>query len=112
MKSRLLIAAAVSSIIAGGVPVSARAASPDQTALRSRAEAELAAVTVDVDQANIRFSPVDDGDGANFAKVMQYQQEYMAGRQSLQDAKYREALLHLRKADEIIRSRPEWIESK
>jgi hypothetical protein len=70
------------------------------------------AVTVDVDQANIRFSPVDDGDGANFAKVMQYQQEYMAGRQSLQDAKYREALLHLRKADEIIRSRPEWIESK
>ena len=76
MKSRLLIAASVSSIIAGGVPVSARAASPDQTALRSRAEAELAAVTVDVDQANIRFSPVDDGDGANFAKVLQYQQEY------------------------------------
>ena len=111
MKShRILTMASLASLIAAGVPLSARAATPDQIALRSRVEAELAAVTVDVDQANILFSPVDDGDGPNFAKVLQYQREYMAGRQSFQDAKYSEALQHLRKADEIIRSRPNWTE--
>jgi hypothetical protein len=113
MKShRILTMASVASLIAAGVPLSARALSPDQIALRSSAEAELAAVTVDVDQANITFSPVDDGDGPNFAKVVQYQREYMAGRQSYEDAKYGEALQHLRKADEIIRSRPNWTESR
>jgi hypothetical protein len=45
----------------------------------------LAAVSADVDQANIRFSPVDDGDGPNVAKVLRYQQEYMAGRQDFQE---------------------------
>jgi hypothetical protein len=94
------------------MPVSARAARPDPAALKSSAEAELAAVTAEVDQANIRYSPVDDGDGANFAKVLQYQQEYMAGRQSFRDARYGEALQHLRKADEIIQSRPDWTESR
>jgi hypothetical protein len=69
-------------------------------------------VTVDIDQANISFSPVDDGDGSNFARVIQYQQEYMLGRKSFQDARYGEALQHLRKADEIIRSRPNWTESR
>jgi hypothetical protein len=69
-------------------------------------------VTVDIDQANNLFSPVDDGAGSNFARVIQYQQEYMAGRQSFQDAKYGEALQHLRKADEIIRSRANWTYSR
>ena len=111
MKShRILTMASVASLIAAGVPLSARALSPDQIALRSRAEAELAAVTVDVDQANILFSPVDDGAGPNFAQVVQYQREYMAGRQSLENANYSDALQHLRKADEIIRSRPKWTE--
>ena len=100
--------ASLASLIAAGVPLSARALTPDQTVLRSKAEAELADVTVDVDQANIMFSPVDDGDGPNFAKVVQYQREYLAGHQSFDDAKYSEALQHLRKADEIIRSRPNW----
>jgi hypothetical protein len=113
MKShRILTLASVASLIATVVPLSARAANPDPTALRSRAEAELAAVTADIDQANILFSPVDDGDGTNFAKVVQYQQEYMAGRQSFQDGKYGEALQHLHKADQIIRSRPNWTESE
>jgi hypothetical protein len=85
---------------------------PDQTAPRSRAESELAAVTIEVDQANISFSLVDDGDGPNYAKVVQYQLEYMAGRQKFQDGKYGEALQHLRKAAEIIRSRPDWTESR
>src|SRR5689334_19564224 len=109
---RILTMASLASLIAAGVPLSVRAATADQTALRSRAEAELTAVTIDVDQANILFSPVDDGDEPNFAKVLQYQREYMAGRQYFEDAKYGEALQHLRKADEIIRSRPHWTEAR
>ena len=103
---RILTVASVASVIAAGVPLSARALTPDQTDPRSIAEAELSAVTCEVDQANIFFSPVDDGDGPNFAKVVQYQREYMVGRQSFEDAKYGEALQHLRKADEIIRNHP------
>jgi len=34
----------------------------------------------------------------------------MTGRQDFQDRNYDEALQHLRKADEIIRSRPKWTE--
>jgi hypothetical protein len=104
--------ASVASLIAAGAPLSVRALSPDQIALKSRAEAELAGVTADVDQANIVFSPVDDADGPNFAKVVQYQREYMAGRQSFDDAKYNEAMQHLRKADEIIHRQPTWTESR
>jgi len=113
MKSRrLLQATLVSNLIAAGAAVSARAANPDQSAVRAKAAAELAAVTVDSDQANISFSPADDSDGANFVQVVQYQQEYMAGRQSFQDGKYGAELQHLRKADEIISNRPDWTESK
>jgi len=113
MKShRILTVVSAVCLVAAGLPLSAWGETPDQIALRSRAQAELAAVTVDIDQANILFSPVDDGDGSNFARVIQYQQEYMAGRQSFQDAKYGEALQHLRKADEIIRTRPDWTESR
>jgi len=89
-------------------PLCARAAIPDQTALKSRADAELTRVTADVDQANILFSPVDDCDGPNYAKVVQYHREYMAGRQDFEDRNYDEAFRHLRQADEIIRSRPDW----
>ena len=56
------------------------AAIPDQAALKSRAEAELTMVTAEVDQANILFSPVDDCDGPNYAKVVQYHREYVVGR--------------------------------
>jgi hypothetical protein len=62
-------------------PLCSRAAIPDQTALKSRAEAELTTVTAEVDQANILFSPVDDCNGPNYAKVLQYHREYMAGLQ-------------------------------
>ncbi len=109
---RILTMVSVASLLAAAMPLHVRAANPDQTSLRSQAQAELAAVTVEVDQASIFFSPIDDGDGPNFAKVVQYQREYMAGRQSFQDAKYGEALWHLRKADQIIRSRPDWTESR
>ena len=107
---RILTMASVASLLAAAVPLHVRAANPDQTSLRPQAQAELAAVTMEVDQASIFFSPIDDGDGPNFAKVVQYQREYTAGRQSFQDAKYSEALQHLRKADEIIRSQPNWTE--
>ncbi|HKU28600.1 MAG TPA: hypothetical protein VJQ54_24230 [Candidatus Sulfotelmatobacter sp.] len=91
-------------------PLCGRAAIPDQSALKSRADAELTTVTAEVDEANILFSPVDDWDGSNYAKVVQYHREYMAGRQDFQDRKYDDAFQHLRKADEIIRSRPNWTE--
>jgi hypothetical protein len=91
-------------------PLCGHAAIPDQTALKSSADAELTTVTAEIDQANILFSPVDDGDGPNYAKVVQYHREYMAGRQDFEERYYGEALRHLRKADEIIRSRPNWTE--
>ena len=91
-------------------PLGGRAAIPDQAALKSSADAELTMVTAEVDQANILFSPVEDCDGPNYAKVVQYHREYMVGRQNFQDRKYDAALEHLRKADEIIRGRPNWTE--
>jgi Flp pilus assembly protein TadD len=113
MKSRrLMTVALVSNLVVGGVSVSAGAASADQNALRVKARAELAAVTVDVDRANIMFSPAESGLGSNFTKVEQYQQDYLVGRQSFQDGRYGEALQHLRKADELIRSQPDWTESE
>jgi hypothetical protein len=113
MKSRRLITVAlILTPLAGSVRVSARAASPGQDALRAEARAELAAVTVDVDTANIMYSPADNGLGSNFAQVVQYQREYLAGRQSFQDGKYHEALQRLRQADQIIRSQPDWTESE
>ncbi len=112
MKSRrLMTVALVSSLVAGGVSVSA-GASPGQNALRAKAQAELTTVTVDVDRANIMYSPADNGVGPNFTKVEQYQQEYLAGRQNFQDGKYAGALQHLRRADELIRSQPDWTESR
>jgi hypothetical protein len=82
MKSRhrrLMKLVLVTSLAAASISVSAGMASADQSTLRAKAQAELAAVTVDVDTANIMFSPADNGVGANFAKVVQYQQEYLAG---------------------------------
>ena len=113
MKSRrLMTMVLVSNLVAGGVSVSVRGDSPGQDALRAKAQAELATVTVDVDRANIMYSPADNGVGPNFTKVEQYQQEYLSGRQNFQDGKYAGALQHLRKADEIIRSQAEWNESE
>jgi TolA-binding protein len=95
-----------STLMAGSVPISTHAASSGGDAQRGKARAELATVTIDVDRANGMYSPADNGLGSNYAEVVQYQQEYMAGRQSFEDGKYRDALQHLRKADQIIRSQP------
>jgi hypothetical protein len=94
------------------MPVAARAADSAQGGLKVKAQAELAAVTVDVDKANIMFSPADDGLGGNFAQVVRYQQEYLSGRQSFDEGKYVEALQHLGTADKIIRSQPDWTQAE
>jgi len=107
---RRAIAALAAGLIATGVPVCASAAS--QEPLRAKAQAELAAVTIDVDRANILYSPADNSSGSRFAQVAEYQQEYLAGRQSFDDGQYGEALEHLRKADEIIHSQPDWNQSE
>jgi hypothetical protein len=103
---KIVTIASVASLVAAGVPLSTGAMT-DQTELRSIADAELSAVTGE-NQANIFFSPVEDGDEPNFPKVVQYQRKYMAGRQSFDEAKYSDALQHLRKVDEIIRSYRSW----
>ena len=105
---RILTIASLASLIGAGAPMYGRAAIPDQTALKSTADTELTTVTAEIDQANISFSPVDDADESNYAKVVQYHHEYTAGRRAFEDRKYPEALRHLRKADEIIRSNPSW----
>jgi hypothetical protein len=109
---RLMSFALVTTLVAGGAPVAAGAANADPNVLRTKAQAELTAVTVEVDRANIMFSPADDGFGANFARVVQYQQEYQAGRNSFEAGRYTEALRHLTNADKIIRSQPDWNESQ
>jgi tetratricopeptide (TPR) repeat protein len=70
----------------------------------------MAQVTEDVDEANIMYSLADNAIGLNFMTVEEYQQEYLAARQSFHDGKYDEALQHLRKADDVIRSQPGWTE--
>jgi hypothetical protein len=90
----------------GGQSLAAGPAKADPNALRANAQAELAAVTVDVDTANIMSSTADPARGANFANVLAYQREYLSGRLSFQDGKYAEALQHLTNADQIIRSHP------
>jgi hypothetical protein len=65
---------------------------------------------MDVDSANIMYSPADNGLGRSFMKVEEYQQEYLTGRESFQEGKYVEALQHLHKADDIIRAQPNWTE--
>ena len=104
--------ASATSLVALSVSVSAGIAKADPNALRTKANAELSAVTVDVDRANIMYSPADNGTGANFAKVVQYQQEYEAGRKSFDDGRYADALKHLSRADKLIRSQPDWTESQ
>jgi hypothetical protein len=82
---RIVTMALVASLVAAGVPLFTGAVTPDQTELRSIADAELSAVTGEIDKANIFFSPADDGDEPNFPKVVHYQREYLAGRQSFDD---------------------------
>jgi len=113
MKSgSLMVAALVSSLAVAGASVTTRAAVPDQTALRVKGQAELVQVIEDVDRANIMYSPARNDVGPAFTQVEEYQQQYLAGRQNFQDGKYAEALQHLRKADNIIRSQPDWTESE
>jgi hypothetical protein len=109
---RLMTLALLVSMVAVSLLAAAGIANADPNALRAKARAELATVTVDVDRANIMFSPVDNGLGANFAKVVQYQQEYEAGRKSFSAGKYDEALQHLSKADQIIHNQPDWTGSE
>jgi hypothetical protein len=104
--------ALVSSLATASMPVTSPAADANQSNLKAKAQAELAAVTVDVDRANIMFSPADDGLGGNFSQIIQYQQEYLSGRQSFDQGKYAEALQHLNEADEIIRSQPDWTQAE
>lgn len=113
MKSRSLIAAALASSLAlPGLSVPADSAGSDQNAVKLQARAELGQVTEDIDKADIMYSPADNGVGPNFSNIEEYQEEYLAGRQSFQDGRYAEALQHLRKADDIIRSQPDWSESE
>jgi hypothetical protein len=112
VKSHTSSAIAKVLIAVGYVTLCASTGSADQNALRAQAEAELELVTVDVDRANIMYSPADDGLGASFMKVEEYQQEYLAGRESFQEGKYVEALQHLNKADDIIRAQPDWTEAQ
>jgi hypothetical protein len=109
---RLMKLALVMSLVAGSMSVAARAANADPNTLRAKAQAELTAVTRDVDKANIMFSPSNHSAGVNLAKNVQYQQEYDAGLKSFNAGRYADAMKHLRKADEIIRSRPNWTESE
>jgi hypothetical protein len=104
--------ALITSLISGGLSFAAGAANADGNALRAKAQPELAAVKVDIYRANIMFSPADNGVGANFAKVVPYQQEYLAGRQSFDQGRCAATLQHLSKADKIIRSQPDWSESE
>jgi hypothetical protein len=110
-RNRLLMFGLATSLVAVSLS-SAGVAKADPNALRAQAQAEVDAVTVDIDQANIMFSPADNGTGASFARVVQYQQEYEAGLKSFNDGRYAEALSHLSKADELIRSEPDWTQSE
>jgi hypothetical protein len=100
--------ALVTSLMAGTVSLGIRAANADPNTLRGKAQAELTAVTRDVDRANIVFSPADHSAGFNLAKNVEYQREYEAGVKSFNASRYADAMQHLSNADKIIRSRPNW----
>jgi hypothetical protein len=68
------------------VTICASTGNADPNSLRAQAEAELGPVTVDVDSANIVYSPADNGLGRGFMNVEEYQQQYLAGRESFQEA--------------------------
>jgi hypothetical protein len=110
VKSHTSSAIAKVLIAVGYVTLCAGTGNADQNSLRAQAEAELARVTMDVDSANIMYSPADNGLGRSFMKVEEYQQEYLTGRESFQEGKYVEALQDLHKADDIIRAQPNWTE--
>ncbi|MBV8360418.1 MAG: hypothetical protein JO189_21170 [Deltaproteobacteria bacterium] len=116
MKSRyqrFMTLALVSSLTTASMTVMSPAADAGQSSLKAKAQAELAAVTVDVDRANIMFSPADDGlGGGNFSQIVQYQQEYLSGRQSFDQGKYAETLQQLNEAEQIIRSQPDWTQAE
>jgi hypothetical protein len=99
-------------IAVGYVTLCASTGSADQNSLRAQAEAELARVTLEIDSAKIMYSPADNGLGPSFMNVEEYQQEYLAGRESFQGGKYVDGLHHLHKADDIIRAQPDWTEAR
>jgi hypothetical protein len=109
MKSRKFIVMALISGLAIGAP-SARAwaYSPDHDALKAAAEETLAKVSLDVDKANDMFSL--SGSAPLTSAQAQYSNEYMTGWRAFEKGQYEQALEHLRKADRIIRSMPDWNE--
>jgi hypothetical protein len=107
-RGRLMKLALVTSLVAGSLSVAMGAANADPNTLRAKAQAELTAVTRDVDHANIMFSQADHSAGFNLAKNAEYQREYEAGVKSFNAGRYGDAIQHLSEADKIIRSRPNW----
>jgi hypothetical protein len=104
--------ALVTTLVTGTMSVAAQAVNADSNTLRAKAQAELTAVTRDVDKANIMFSPSDHSAGVNSAQNTHYQQEYDAGLKSFNAGRYADAMQHLSEADRIIRSRPNWSEDE
>jgi hypothetical protein len=90
----------------------ARIGSADQNSVRAQAEAELARVIVDVDSANIMYSPADNGLGRGVMNVEEISRNTWPGARVFQEGKYAEALQHLHKADDIIRAQPDWTEGQ
>jgi hypothetical protein len=60
-RGRLMKLALVTSLVAGSMSATMRAANADPNTLRAKAQVELTAVTRDVDKANIMFSPAATG---------------------------------------------------
>jgi hypothetical protein len=111
MKARRFMTIAIATtLVLGGLSIPARAAIAEQDALRAQAQTELPAVTLDVDKANILYSPADNTSGPRLEKVQRYHKEYLKGLQRFQEGNYSSAIKHLRETDEIIRAQPEWNE--
>jgi hypothetical protein len=92
--------------LAIGAASPAFAFSPNHDASKIAAEKTLARVTLDVDKANFYYSLVDPQPSVR----ARYSNEYVSGRRALETGQYDEAIVHLRKADQIIRSMLDWIE--
>ncbi len=107
MKSRkFMVMVLISGLAIGAASAPTWAYSPDRDALKGAAEKTLAKVTLDVDKANDMFSlsaPLTSSE-------VEYSNEYVTGRRAFENGRYDQALEHLRKADRIIRSLPDWNE--
>ncbi len=106
MKSlKLAIMALGLGLVIGAAP-QAFAFSLNHDASKVAAEKTSARVTLDIDKADFYYSVVDPQPSVR----ARYSNEYVSGRRALENGQYDEAIVHLRKADQIIRSRLGWIE--